>query len=53
MIQPEPKRRIALVYTTEQQDQEHLFGFVCTPETSRDILRELGKIAANPELPFD
>jgi len=38
--------------TTEQEGQEHHFGFICTSETSTQMLRELGKMAVNPELPF-
>jgi hypothetical protein len=50
---PGPKREVTVVLSTEQEGQEHLFGFICTPETSTQILRELGKMAMNPELPFE
>lgn len=49
---PSPKRKVTVMLSTEQEGQEHHFGFICTSETSTQMLRELGRIAADPEVPF-
>jgi hypothetical protein len=50
-------RYVTVVHNTVDKDQGnkpqlHTFGFIHTAERQADALRQLGKMAADPEIPF-
>jgi hypothetical protein len=52
MMPSQPPRTITVVHETKKGDDKHTFVFKFDEDTHADALRQVGKMASDPELPF-